>query len=117
MKHVWQAHPHDGIVAVTTFVKLTARARPTPRQGILAGAALALDLYLYRTMKPRVGYTPTSFRRNAARRGEISDLDACKEISMIRFDGQLYFANTSYFEDKILGRVAAQGELIRHRGR
>ena len=30
---------------------------------------------------------------------------------MIRFDGQLYFANTAYFEDKIMERIALMGDL------
>jgi SulP family sulfate permease len=30
---------------------------------------------------------------------------------MIRFDGSLYFANTSYFEDKVLERVAVRPNL------
>ena len=30
---------------------------------------------------------------------------------MVRFDGSLYFANTSYFEDKIMERVALKPDL------
>ena len=109
MKHVWQAHPHDGIVAITTFV-LTLALAPHLDKGILVGAALALILYLFRTMKPRVAVLarhPDGTLRDAER----FRLEACREISMIRFDGQLYFANTSYFEDKIMERVAAMSDL------
>ena len=109
MKHAWQAHPHDGIVAVTTFV-LTLALAPHLDKGILLGAGLALILYLYRTMKPRVAVLarhPDGTLRDAER----FRLDACKEISMIRFDGQLYFANTAYFEDKIMERIALMGDL------
>jgi len=45
------------------------------------------------------------------RDAEVYGLQACANISMIRFDGSLYFANTSYFEDKVLGRVAAKPDL------
>ena len=109
MKHAWQAHPHDGVVAVTTFV-LTLALAPHLDKGILLGAGLALILYLFRTMKPRVAVLarhPDGTLRDAER----FRLDACKEISMIRFDGQLYFANTAYFEDKIMERIALMGDL------
>jgi SulP family sulfate permease len=109
MKHAWQAHPHDGIVAVTTFV-LTLALAPHLDKGILVGAGLALILYLYRTMQPRVAVLarhPDGTLRDA----ETFGLETCKEISMIRFDGQLYFANTSYFEDKVMERIALKGEL------
>lgn len=104
IKHAWQAHPHDGVVAVMTFV-LTLALAPHLDKGILVGAGLALILYLYRTMQPRVAVLarhPDGTLRDA----EVFGLETCKEISMIRFDGQLYFANTSYFEDKVMERIA-----------
>jgi MFS superfamily sulfate permease-like transporter len=109
IKHAWQAHRHDGVVAVTTFV-LTLALAPHLDKGILVGAGLALVLYLYRTMQPRVAVLarhPDGTLRDA----EAFGLETCKEISMIRFDGQLYFANTSYFEDKVMERIALKGEL------
>jgi SulP family sulfate permease len=109
IKHVWQAHPHDGVVALTTFV-LTLSLAPDLDKGILVGAALALILYLYRTMKPRVAIL-SRHSDGTLRDAERFSLDTCKQIAMLRFDGQLYFANTSYFEDKILGRLSAQEEL------
>jgi len=109
VKHVWQAHPHDGVVAVTTFV-LTLALAPHLDKGILVGVGLALILYLYRTMKPRVAIL-ARHSDGTLRDAERFRLETCKEISMIRFDGQLYFANTSYFEDKIMERIAAMGEL------
>ena len=109
IKHVWQAHPHDGVVALTTFA-LTLSLAPDLDKGILVGAALALILYLYRTMKPRVAIL-SRHSDGTLRDAERFHLDTCKQIAMLRFDGQLYFANTSYFEDKILGRLSAQEEL------
>jgi len=46
------ANKQDGIVAIVSFA-LTSPS-PASRQGILIGAGLALILYLYRTMQPRV---------------------------------------------------------------
>jgi len=109
VKHAWQANKQDGIVAVVSFT-LTLAFAPHLDKGILIGAGLALILYLYRTMQPRVALLarhPDGTLRDA----EVYGLESCANISMIRFDGSLYFANTSYFEDKVLGRVAAKPDL------
>ncbi|MEK7207136.1 MAG: SulP family inorganic anion transporter [Pseudomonadota bacterium] len=109
IKHAWKANKQDGIVAIVTFA-LTLAFAPHLDKGILIGAGLALILYLYRTMQPRVAVLarhPDGTLRDA----EMFGLDTCKNITMVRFDGSLYFANTSYFEDKIQERVATKPEL------
>jgi SulP family sulfate permease len=109
IQHAWKAHRQDGIVAIVSFV-LTLAFAPHLDKGILIGAGLALMLYLYRTMQPRVAVLarhPDGTLRDA----EMFGLDTCKNITMIRFDGSLYFANTSYFEDKIQERVATKPDL------
>jgi SulP family sulfate permease len=109
IKRAWQANRHDGIVAVTAFT-LTLVFAPHLDRGVLAGAVLALILYLYRTMQPRVAVLarhPDGTLRDA----ETYQLRTCDEIALIRFDGELYFANTAYFEDKIMERVALKSGL------
>jgi len=72
----------------------------------LIGAGLAIVLYLYRTMKPRVailGRYKDGTLRDIKIHPELSTSD---KIVAIRFDGSLYFANVSYFEDAILGAVS-----------
>ena len=109
MKHAWQANKQDGIVAIVSFA-LTLAFAPHLDKGILIGAGLALIMYLYRTMQPRVALLarhPDGTLRDA----EAFGLETCANISVIRFDGSLYFANTSYFEDKVLERVAFRPNL------
>jgi len=109
IKRAWQANRQDGIVAVTSFV-LTLLFAPHLDKGVLAGALLALILYLYRTMQPRVAILarhPDGTLRDA----DSFRLQTCDEIAMIRFDGELYFANTAYFEDKIMERVTTKTGL------
>ena len=53
LKHTWKASRADGIVALVTFV-VTLLAAPHLDKGIMIGTALAIGLYLYRTMAPRV---------------------------------------------------------------
>ncbi len=109
IKHAWHAHPQDGVVAIVTFA-LTLAFAPHLDKGIMIGAGLALILYLYRTMSPRVAVL-SRHADGTWRDAEVCGLQTCENISMIRFDGSLYFANTSYFEDKILERVALRPAL------
>lgn len=105
----WKVQPHDGLVAVITFM-LTLMVAPHLETGIVAGVILSLGLFLYRTMRPRVSILsrdPDGTLRDA----ESRKLATCENISLIRFDGPLYFANTGYFVDMILDRVAKKPDL------
>lgn len=105
MKHAWQTHKHDGAAAIVTFVATLAFA-PHLDNGILVGAGLALILFLMRTMKPRVAilgrYHDGTLRDIRVHTG----LPTSERVIAMRFDGQLYFANVSFFEDSILGALA-----------
>jgi len=109
IKHAWKVQRHDAAVAIATFV-LTIIWAPHLDKGILVGVLLSLMLFLYRSMAPRVAVLsrdPDGTLRDA----EVRKLETCRNISLIRFDGSLYFANTGYFEDKILERVALKPDL------
>ena len=105
VKHAWQANRHDGIAAVVTFVA-TLAAAPHLDNGIMVGGGLAVGLYLYRTMSPRVAILGR-FHDGTLRDAIVNDLPASGTVTAVRFDGRLYFANVSYFEDAILEAVAA----------
>jgi SulP family sulfate permease len=102
--HFWRAQRHDGIAAAFTFA-VTLLVAPHLDLGILLGAGLALVLYLYRSMRPRVavlGRHADGTLRDAA----LHDLPLSGHLAALRFDGQLYFANVPYFEDSVLDVVA-----------
>jgi SulP family sulfate permease len=104
MKHAWAAHRHDGVAAIATFLATLGFA-PHLDTGILLGAGLAIVLYLYRTMRPRVavlGRHPDGTLRDA----HVHNLQTSEHIVAIRFDGSLFFANVPYFEDGVLQEVA-----------
>ncbi|MBZ0131902.1 MAG: STAS domain-containing protein [Rhodocyclaceae bacterium] len=104
VKHAWQANRHDGIAAIVTFIATLGFA-PHLDNGIMVGAGLAIMLYLLRTMKPRVailGRHPDGTLRDAS----VHNLPASEIVTAVRFDGRLYFANVSFFEDAILEAVA-----------
>lgn len=109
LKHTWKVSQNDGIIAIITFV-LTLAFAPHLEKAIMVGVILSLVVFLYQTMRPRVVIVsrhPDGSLRDAG----IFGLATCPDISMIRFDGALYFANTSYFEDMVIQRSAHKPDL------
>jgi len=72
------------------------------KEGILFGIILSLVMLIYKSTKPHMavlGNIPgTHFYRNINRFSEVVVQD---EILIVRFDAQLYFANTQFFKDKL----------------
>jgi SulP family sulfate permease len=111
MRHAWRASRTDGAAALITFAATLGFA-PQLDTGILIGVGTALVLFLIRTMKPRVavlGRHPDGTLRDA----DLHGLALSDDVAAVRFDGQLYFGNVSYFEDAIL-EVAARFPEARH---
>ena len=105
LKHTWKASHTDGIVAFITFA-VTLLAAPHLDKGIIVGAGLAILLHLYRTMKPRVAQLGR-YKDGTLRDIRVNpELQTSPHIIAMRFDGSLYFANVSYFEDCVLEMVA-----------
>ncbi|MDE0612342.1 MAG: SulP family inorganic anion transporter, partial [Gammaproteobacteria bacterium] len=107
----WKVQKHDAVVAVITFV-LTLAFAPHLENGIIIGVLLALGLFVYRIMRPNISLiSRDSMGKFADARRRI--LETCCSISMLRFDGPLFFANTGYFSDQVL-RAAALTEGLRY---
>jgi len=102
--HAWLASRHDGIAAIVTFVATLAVA-PSLDIGILIGVGLAVGLFLYRTMRPRVSEL-ARFSDGTLREAQRYGLKASEDIGLLRFDRSLYFANVPYFEDAVLELAA-----------
>ncbi|MCU7960932.1 MAG: SulP family inorganic anion transporter [gamma proteobacterium symbiont of Bathyaustriella thionipta] len=106
----WKAQPQDGMAAIVTFFATLAFA-PNIQNGILTGILLSLVLFLFRTMRPGVvmlGIDEQGVLRSA-KRYNLPKLHP--QITAIRFDGQLYFANVSYFEDAVLYLIGSDPDL------
>jgi SulP family sulfate permease len=107
--HAWKAQPHDAIVSVITFF-LTLAFAPHLDKGIIVGVLLSLGLFLWRTMRPRFAQL-SRYKDGTMRDIRVRHLPTSPVISVVRFDGSLYFASAGYFETKMLGVVAANPEL------
>jgi len=105
IKHAWLAHRHDGAAAVVTFIA-TVLFAPHLDSGILIGAGLAIVLFLLRTMKPRVALLGR-YADGTLRDIKVNpNLPTSEHVMAMRYDGSLYFANVSYFEDAVLEALA-----------
>jgi len=105
LKNTWRASRADGMVALTTFV-VTLLAAPHLDKGILIGTALAILLYLYRTMKPRVAQLGRHVDGALHDVRVYPHLTASTNVIALRFDSSLYFANAPFFEEAVLDAVA-----------
>ena len=109
IKHAMKVQKHDGIVAIVTFA-LTLIVAPHLEKSIIVGVMLPLGLFLYRSMRPR--FSELSVHSDGTLRdADVHDLERCETMSVLRFDGSLYFANAGYFENKVLANIADKPKL------
>jgi len=97
--HAWKAQWYDGLISILSFL-CTLWFAPHLDKGIMLGVVLCLLVFLYKNMRPVV----TSLTRDRSRTlvcAVTKGLEECKYLSIIRFEGPLFFANASYLEDKI----------------
>ncbi len=96
----------NSTLLVTVFVGI--------KEGILFGIVLSLAMLIYKTTKPHMavlGNVPgTHFYRNITR---FDDVIIQEEILIVRFDAQLYFANTQYFKDKLKEFALEKGPSLK----
>ena len=97
--HAWEAKWYDGAISIISFVSTLAFA-PHLDKGIMIGVVLSLMVFLYKSMRPSVVSLARS-EDEALRCVTTHGLRECEYVSMVRFDGPLFFANASYLEDKI----------------
>jgi len=97
--HAWRAQWYDGLISILAFLS-TLWYAPHLDKGIMLGVILCLMVFLYKNMRPVV--TSLSRDQSQTLRCAVSlGLKECKYLSIIRFEGPLFFANASYLEDKI----------------
>jgi SulP family sulfate permease len=84
------------------------------KEGILTGVILSLIILIYQSTKPNMavlGRVPkTPFYRNKDR---FKNVIIDKEILIVRFDAQLYFANISYFKENIKKLAKERGDDLK----
>jgi sulfate permease, SulP family len=109
LTHAWRVQPQDAVVGMIVLA-LTLFTAPHLETGIMLGIALSLGLYVFRTMRPRM-VVLSRHTDGTLRDATVHILKTCSKITILRFDGSLFFANAGYFENKVLEVVAANSEL------
>lgn len=109
--HAWEAQWYDGAIAIISFL-CTLIFAPHLDRGIMVGVALSLLVYLYKSMRPKMAFLSRD-EGHALRCASEHGLKECEYIAMLRFDGSLFFANSSYLEDQI-AEIMSKKRKLKH---
>lgn len=108
IRQTWRYSRSDfSALVVTMFMTLVEGVEA----GIIAGVALSIGLFLYRTSRPHsaiVGLMPDSEHFRSITRHDVKTAD---HLALLRIDESLYFANARYLEDTIYSLVASHPRL------
>lgn len=108
---LWKANNLDFWLLISTFI---ATLFFGIEYGISVGVGLSLVVLIFRTSRPYVvelGKVPdANFYRNKERFEEVIIED---DILVFRFDAQLFYANSSYFRDKLDEMADKKGKALK----
>jgi sulfate permease, SulP family len=107
--HAYRAQWYDGVISLISFIATLVFA-PHLDKGIMIGVSLSLMVFIYKSMRPKLA----SLSRHvdeALRDASTHGLRECKFVSLVRFEGPLFFANASYLEDKIMELMRTRPKL------
>ena len=109
--HLWKTDKVDFSMMMVTFAATLVFGIEL---GIGLGVALSIIVVIYRSSYPHIavlGKLPgTSYYRNLNR---FEEAENRPDILVIRFDAQMYFANASFFRDKLNQLVEEKGPDLR----
>ncbi len=97
--HAWHAQKYDGIISVLSFL-VTLYFAPHLDKGIMVGFVLSMGVFLYKSMRPVVAEL-SMHEDKVLKSAEHYRLKGCRHISVVRFDGALFFANASYLDEQV----------------
>lgn len=107
--HAWKAKWYDGAISIVTLFATLGFA-PHLDRGIMIGVVLSLLVFFYKSMHPKVVSLARAEDR-VLRCATTHGLRECEYVAMVRFDGPLFFANSSYLEDKIMSIMRSKKKL------
>ncbi|MDX2445948.1 MAG: SulP family inorganic anion transporter [Desulfobacterales bacterium] len=107
--YAWRAKRHDGIISVLTFLS-TLMFAPHLDKGLFVGGGLSLAVFLYKSMRPGIATLSLSADKGL-HDALVFGLKTCRYIDVVRFDGPLFFANSSYLEEQIAAHRKNQPDL------
>ena len=108
---LWKYKKDDLIMLLGTFaVTLSIGIK----EGIIVGVILSLGFLIFRSTRPHIAECAriegTDYFKNVER---FENAKGRKDVLILRFDGQLYFANTNYFKDQLNDMIAKKGPNLK----
>ncbi|MEN8189822.1 MAG: SulP family inorganic anion transporter [Thermodesulfobacteriota bacterium] len=97
--HAWKAQWYDGAISILSFC-VTLYFAPHLDKGIMVGVALSMAVFLYKSMRPVVAELAMN-EDMVLKSAEHYHLKGCRHVSVVRFDGALFFANASYLDEQV----------------
>ncbi|MDG1941859.1 MAG: solute carrier family 26 protein [Flavobacteriaceae bacterium] len=108
---LWKTHREEFFVLLFTFAVTLVMGI---KEGVLLGTLVALSLMIYRSSQPHIAVLGrikgTSRFRNVLRFSE--EIETFPGVLIIRFDGQLFFGNHTYFKKQIAKRLEEEKNKI-----
>ena len=109
--HLWKSDRRDFFMLLVTFI---ATLTLGIEMGIGVGVILSLAMVLFQSTQPHVAILAnvpqTDVYRNVERFNHLKERD---DLTIIRFDNQLYFANVSYFKDLIEEEIKRKSKTLK----
>lgn len=110
-RHLWYTDRSDFFMMLATFLGTLILGI---EEGIMIGVVLSLGLIIFRTTQPHtavLGKIPGKpHYKNTDR---FDHLEVRDDILIFRFDARLYFANVSFFKEKIEAEVINKGKVLK----
>ena len=107
-QQMWRYNKADAASLLITFLAVLAVGI---EMGIAIGVATSLMVSLWRTSRPHIAVVGRVGESEHFRNVLRHPVTTYPHVMALRIDESLYFANTKYLEDYILGRVADQPDV------
>lgn len=111
VKHLWKTDKADFFMLIVAFLGTLFIGI---EEGIILGVGLSIGMILYRTMKPHIAVVGqikgTNIYRNLERFEDAIDRN---DVLIVRFDARIYFANVSFFKEKIERLIEKKTETLK----
>jgi len=110
--NLWNNRKDEFFVLLVTFIVTLFIGIP---QGILLGVLISLLLMVYRTSNPHFAVlsniSGSDYYKNIKRFGD--EVVLRDDLLIVRFDAQLYFGNSGFFQKQIFKEIDAKGSTLK----
>ena len=108
LRHIWRYNQADALSYLVTFMAVLLF---DVEIGILMGIVTAILLFVYRTSTPHVAIVGRVGESEIYRNVLRHEVQCWPEVIAVRIDESLYFANTKFLEETVLGLIADHPEI------